>query len=82
VNRVNEAAIAYRAALRFVPRAQSATTLLVALLARHEQLDAAEQSADEFLAGGEDVVDPWRLYFVGDFAAYPRLVTQLREVVR
>jgi tetratricopeptide (TPR) repeat protein len=82
LGRVNEAVIAYRAALRFVPGAQSAATLLVALLTRNNQLDEAERMADEFLTGTEGVDDPWRTYFIGDFTAYPRLVRQLREALQ
>jgi tetratricopeptide (TPR) repeat protein len=80
--RVDEAAAAYRAALRFVPRAQSATSLLVALLAKNDRLADAEAVADEFLAADVSTSDPWRTYFVGDFDAYPDLVRRLRERLR
>jgi tetratricopeptide (TPR) repeat protein len=82
VNRVNEAAIAYRAALRLVPRAQSATALLVALYLRHDQLMEAELASDEFLDPAPAPSDPWHAYFVGDYDAYPQLVTTLREALR
>ena len=77
--RVDEAVTAYRAALRFVPRAQSATSLLVGLLARNDRLTDAEAAADEFLGAEASKSDPWRTYFVGDFEAYPDLVRRLRE---
>lgn len=77
--RVDEAVTAYRAALRFVPRAQSATSLLVGLLAKNDRLADAEAAADEFLGAEVAKSDPWRTYFVGDFDAYPDLVRRLRE---
>ena len=67
---------------RFVPRAQSATSLLVALLLKSDQLSEAEAAAEEFLVADVAPVDPWRTYYVGDFSEYPRLVRQLREALR
>ena len=82
LDRTQEAATAYRAALGFVPRAQSATSLLVALLVKSNQLAEAEAAAEEFLVADVAPIDPWRTYYTGDFAEYPRLVRQLREALR
>ena len=82
LGRVDEAAIAYRAALSFVPRAQSATALYVALLAQNDRLRDAEGAAETFLSAGAVPSDPWRRYFGGDFDAYPDLVRRLREQFR
>lgn len=82
LGRTQEAAVAYRAALGFVPRAQSATSLLVALLLKSDQLSEAEAAAEEFLVADVAPSDPWRTYYVGDFSEYPRLVRQLREALR
>jgi tetratricopeptide (TPR) repeat protein len=82
LGRTQEAAAAYRAALRMVPRAQTATALLLALLARSDQLTEAEAAAEEFLVADVAPIDPWRTYHVGDFPEYPRLVRQLREALR
>ena len=82
LGRTQEAAAAYRAALGFVPRAQSATSLLVALLVKNAQLSEAEAAAEEFLVADVAPSDPWRTYYVGDFSEYPRLVRQLREALQ
>jgi tetratricopeptide (TPR) repeat protein len=69
---------AYRSALNIVPRAQSATSLLVArLFAVGRQAEAAVL-ADAFFAGGDPPVDPWRLYRFGDFRLLPGYLAQLR----
>jgi tetratricopeptide (TPR) repeat protein len=85
LGRTQEAVAAYRAALALVPRAQSATSLLVALLLRNDLLSEAETTADEFLVGPKAASDPWREHyvdFVGEFSAYPRLVRHLREALQ
>ena len=82
LGRVQEATVAYRAALSVVPRAQSATSLLVALLIRNDQLPDAEAAAEKFLVADVAPVDPWRTYHVGDFPEYQRLVRELREALR
>ena len=76
--RTDEAIAAYRSALRVAPHAQSASTLLVAVLLQANRLAEAESAADEFLSN-DAADDPWRLYFGGDFPAYPGLVRGLRE---
>jgi len=80
--RIDEAASAYRAALRVVPRAQSASALLVAMFVRHDRLAEAEVEADEFLDAAATPDDPLRRYFLGDFPAYATLVIRLREHLR
>ena len=82
LGRTQEAVTAYRAALGFVPRAQSATSLLVALLVKSDQLSEAEAAAEEFLVADVAPSDPWRTYYVGDFSEYPRLIRQLREALQ
>jgi tetratricopeptide (TPR) repeat protein len=83
--RTQEAAAAYRAALVTAPRAQSATSLLVALFLRNNLLSEAETAAEEFLLAQKAAVDPWRTHyvdFVGDSGQYTRLVRQLREALQ
>jgi tetratricopeptide (TPR) repeat protein len=82
LGRTQEAVAAYKAALGFVPRAQSATSLLVALLVKTDQLSDAEAAAEEFLVADVAPIDPWRTYYGGDFSEYPRLVRQLREAIQ
>ena len=85
LGRTQEAAAAYRAALSLAPRAQSATSLLVALFLRNNQLAEAEAAAEEFLVGQKAAIDPWRSHyvdFVGESSEYPRLARQLREALQ
>lgn len=82
LGRTEEAATAYRSALQLVPRAQSATSLLVALLTRNDRLAEAEAAAEVFLVADVAPVDPWRNYFAGDSSEYSRLVRQLREALK
>ncbi len=78
----DEAIDAYRAALNVVPRAQSATTLLVTrLLIAGRQAEAA-LLADAFFASGDPPEDPWRLYRLGDFRLFPAYMTALRSAAR
>ena len=80
--RDDEAVTAYRAALQAVPGAQTATTMLVARLMKLGRVSEAAQVADSFFEGGPPVVDPWRLYRLGDFRSWPSLMTRLRAEFR
>jgi Flp pilus assembly protein TadD len=82
VNRGSEAATSYRAALRLVPRARSATTLLTSVLLMHGQMAEAELVATEFIGGTPAAVDPWDRYFIGDFPQFPQLIARLKEALR
>jgi tetratricopeptide (TPR) repeat protein len=75
--RDDDAVAAYRAALQAVPRAQTASTMLAARLIKMGRLTEAAQVAEEFFSG-PTVVDPWRLYRLGDFRSWPSLMEQLR----
>ena len=82
VNRTSEAAAAFRAALRVVPRAGSATTLLTHVLLTSGQIGEAETLSGEFIAGPVNRNDPWDQYFFGDFPQLGELVGRLRERLR
>jgi hypothetical protein len=75
--RDEDAVAAYRAALQVVPRAQTASTMLTARLIKMGKLADAAKVAEEFFSG-PPVVDPWRLYRLGDFRSWPSLMKQLR----
>jgi tetratricopeptide (TPR) repeat protein len=77
-SRDEEAVTAYRAALQAVPRAQSASTMLVARLIKLGRLAEAAQVAEGFFASGPPPADPWRLYRLGDFRSWTSLMTRLR----
>jgi hypothetical protein len=72
----------YWAALNVVPRAQSATSLLIARLINTGQQKQASAVADGFFMGGEVPSDPWRTYRLGDFRLFPVYLAQLRAALR
>jgi hypothetical protein len=78
----DEAIEAYWAALNIVPRAQSATSLLIARLINTGQQKQASAVADGFFNGGELPSDPWRSYRLGDFRLFPVYLAQLRAALR
>lgn len=82
LNRVEEAAASYRAALDLVPQARSATTLLVALLVRAGRLEESEGVATAFIEAGQAADDPWRDYFLGDYPSAQDLIARLRTAVK
>jgi tetratricopeptide (TPR) repeat protein len=69
---------AYRAALQVVPRAQTATTMLVARLMKTGRISEAAEVADSFFDDGPPAPDPWRLYRLGDYRSWPALMARLR----
>ena len=82
VNRTAEAAAAFRAALRVVPGAGSATTLLTHVLLTSGQIGEAEALAGQFLSAPVNKNDPWDKYFSGDFLQYGEILGRLRERLR
>jgi hypothetical protein len=78
----SEAIAAYRAALGVVPRAQSATSLLVGRLASAGRQAEAATVAEAFFAGGPPPADPWLTYRFGDGRLMASLMTQLRGEVK
>jgi hypothetical protein len=78
---VAEAIGGYRGALSVVPRAQSATTRLAALLFGQDQRAEAAALADASFTS-EPVEDPWRSYRTGDSRLWPSYLAQLRLALR
>jgi tetratricopeptide (TPR) repeat protein len=77
------AAIAsYREALQIVPRAESASIALAALLFTGDERDDAYDVVAAALTPGPPVQDPWRQYPSGSFHLWPTLVARLREELR
>jgi tetratricopeptide (TPR) repeat protein len=75
---------AYRDALAIWPGAQSARVGLMTLaLSRGDRQQAAQLAeAAETEAASGDRPDPWWTYWLGDYRAYPAIVTHLREIAR
>ena len=81
LGRDSEAASSYRAALRIVPRAQSASALLTMLLLKSGELAEAERVASGFLEAPPPL-DPWHIYPLGEFLEYREHIAKLREAIR
>jgi tetratricopeptide (TPR) repeat protein len=74
----DEAIAAYRAALDVVPRAQSATSLLVSRLFAAGRRAEAAALADEFFATEEAAPDPWATYRMGEARFLRSYLARLR----
>lgn len=75
-NRLADAERAYRSALAAVPRAQSATVALAALLVRSGQAMEASALVEASLTSPL-TDDPWRAYETADDRFWPRLIDRL-----
>ena len=70
----------YRAALATIPRAQSATVALAALLAESSRHAEAAALVDASLTGDQPM-DPWRGYEAADDRFWPELITRLHSEI-
>jgi tetratricopeptide (TPR) repeat protein len=81
-HRLTDAEASYRAALDVVPRAQSASFSLAALVvARGAREEAAGLVADSVSIAPRPI-DPWRVYGDADDRFWPVLIAALRENIR
>lgn len=78
----DDAIAAYRQALVVVPRAQSATSVLVARLAAAGRQAEAAAVVNAFFTGGRPPADPWQSYRLGDSRLTPTLMAQLRAEIK
>jgi VWFA-related protein len=76
------AAGAFRAALVTWPKAQAARVALMALLVSRGETDEAAALSEGVMTAGPEDGDPWWLYWLGDYRAYPELRARLREAAR
>jgi VWFA-related protein len=82
LDRFDDAAVAFRLALEAWPAAQAARVSLVSLHARQGRTDEAAAVAESVLSVSDDAVDPWWVYFLGDYRGYSTIRTQLRQHAR
>jgi len=82
LDRVDEAAAAYRAALETWPNTQAPRVGLMTLFYRHGDRPAAEQMAEAIQATEGQSFDPWWLYWRADYRHYPAVIAALREAAR
>ena len=81
LRRLVEAESAYRGALKTVPKAQTASFALAALLFRTNRPGEAAQITENALSAQPQVIDPWREYGTADYRFWPVLIGRLREAI-
>jgi tetratricopeptide (TPR) repeat protein len=79
LDRLDESEAAFRAALEAWPDAQSARVSLMSLQVRRGQTDEAAAVAESVLVAPGAAVDPWWVYFQGDYRGYSIVRSQLRQ---
>lgn len=77
-----DAAAAYRAALEIVPRAQSGRVALMNTLLLLGDRAGAEALAETIQAELEPPLDPWWMYWQGQFRLYGAAMARVREMSR
>jgi VWFA-related protein len=82
LQRPDEAAAAFRAALTVFPGAQSARVALMALLVGHGHRQEAGSLAEAVQTPSEDQYDPWWTYWLGDFRVHQAYLQKLREMAQ
>ena len=82
LGRVDEAEAAYRDALATWPGAQAGRVALMSVLLARGGRDEAARLADAVLAADSTQVDPWWMYWRGDFRSYPDYIASVREMGR
>jgi VWFA-related protein len=80
LGRLDAAEAAYRDALAIWPGAQSGRIALMGALVARGAREEAARLADDVLAASTTQVDPWWMYWRGDFRGYPGIVADLREI--
>ena len=80
--RPDDAAAAFRAALTAWPGAQSAQVALMTLLVNQGNREESTALAEAVQTAPSDQYDPWWMYWLGDYRAYPAIMDKLREVAR
>ena len=82
LDRVDEAMAAYRAALLIVPPGQAARVALMRRLLERGNSDEAEALADLVQTERSPALDPWWMYWQGQYRLYPQAMARLRELSR
>lgn len=77
-----DAESAYRSALDAIPRAQSASFALAALLVQRGARAEAANLVDASLPRQQRPPDPWRTYAEADYRFWPGLIATLRAEIR
>ena len=82
LHRPADAETSYRSALVAVPRAQSASFSLAALIAARGSRAEAAALVTESVSASPRPIDPWRVYGEADDRFWPSLIATLRREIR
>lgn len=80
--RLDEATEAFQAALAAWPGAQSARVALMTLLVNRGHREQATALAEAVQTAAVDQYDPWWVYWIGDYRAYPATLEKLRGLAQ
>jgi hypothetical protein len=82
LDRADESIAAYRDALLIIPPGQAARVALMRRLVERGQRADAEALADLVQTERSPALDPWWLYWQGQYRMYPQTIARLRELSR
>jgi VWFA-related protein len=82
LNRAADAELAMRDALSAWPGAQSARVALIALLLGRGERAESERLSEAIQSAPVNQIDPWWVYWQGDYRTFSLQVQQLRELAR
>jgi VWFA-related protein len=81
LERPDDAADAYRAALKAWPEAQSARVALMNTLILQRDRDGAERLADQIQTSRSEELDPWWMYWQGQYRLQQHVMARLRGMM-
>ena len=82
LDRADDAVVSYRAALAAWPGAQAARVGLMTLLVERGDLAEAGTLSEAVQTAPASQIDPWWVYWVGDYRSFSQQLRQLRELAR
>jgi tetratricopeptide (TPR) repeat protein len=82
LNRLDESLAAYRAAQAIIPSAQSARVSIMNTLYRQGDRAGAEALAEQIQTEPLGPMDPWWIYWQGQYRVHGQVMARLREVTR
>ena len=82
LDRIDDAMAAYREALLIVPPGQAARVALMRRLLERGNRDEADALADLVQTERSPALDPWWMYWQGQYRMYPQAIARLRELSR
>jgi tetratricopeptide (TPR) repeat protein len=82
LNRVDESLAAYRAALAILPSAQSARVAIMNTLYKQGDRAGAEALAEQIQTEAVGLMDPWWIYWQGQYRLHLQVMARLREAAR